>query len=220
MPAAAADYADPAVLARISSLGLRAERVVEGPVSGLHRSPFHGFSVEFAEYREYSPGDDLRRLDWRVYARSDRYYTKRYEEETNLRATLVIDCSRSMQYGRGPLRKFDYACTLAACLAHLLVKQRDPVGLALLDTAARERLLPAATQAQLVRICQTLEAAKPDRATELGGALAELAEQLRQRGLVVVRIEPATRGDWRVNARFPAGDGRRLPTPGRSAPGG
>ena len=144
MPAAPAAFADPAELAKIGSLRLRALKVVEGPVSGQHRSPFHGFSVEFAEYREYSPGDDLRRLDWRVYARSDRYFTKRYEEETNLRATLVVDASRSMKYGRGPLGKFDYARTLAACIAHLLVKQRDPVGLAIVDTARRgARAAPA-----------------------------------------------------------------------------
>ena len=197
MPATA-DYADPKELAKVAGLALRARRVVEGPVSGQHRSPFHGFSVEFAEHREYSPGDDLRRMDWRVYARSDRYYTKRFEEETNLRATLVVDASRSMQYGRGPLRKFDYACTLAACLAHLLVKQRDRVGLALVDTGRREVLPPASTQAQLVRIAETLEAARPDRATELGDGLCELAEQVRQRGLLIVVSDLLTDLDrWR-----------------------
>src|SRR5947209_16938055 len=121
----------PEILARITSLGLRAQRVMEGTISGLHRSPMHGVSVEFADYREYAPGDDLKRLDWRAYARSNRYYIKRYEEETNFRATLLLDASASMRYGRAAARgepgftKFGYAATLAASLAVLCVKQRD-----------------------------------------------------------------------------------------------
>ena len=125
------NYLDPAVLAQIVPLGLRAQRVVEGAISGLHRSPLHGLSVEFADYREYVPGDDLKRLDWRAYARSNRYYIKRYEEETNFRATLLVDASASMRYGAAArkgqigLTKFDYAATLAASLAVLCLKQRD-----------------------------------------------------------------------------------------------
>lgn len=179
-------YSNPEVLARIAGLALRARRVVEGPISGLHRSPFHGFSVEFAEYREYTPGEDLRRLDWRVYARSDRYYTKRYEEETNLRATLVLDASASMKYGSGAMTKFDYAATMSAALATLLVQQRDPVGLALFDKVEREIIPPAATQAQLARIVGALESSNPDRETELGDVLQVLSEKLRQRGLVII----------------------------------
>src|SRR5207247_8917749 len=114
MPQPPRMYSDPDVIARIADLTLRARRLVEGAISGLHRSPFHGFNVEFAEYREYSPGDDLRRLDWRVFGRTDRYYIKQYEEETNLRATIVMDASRSMKYGSGPLTKFDYGATVAA----------------------------------------------------------------------------------------------------------
>src|SRR5215510_467695 len=117
---------DPEVLARIAGLALRARQVVEGTISGLHRSPFHGFNVEFAEYREYSPGDDLRRLDWRVLGRTDRYFIKQYEEESNLRATIVMDCSASMRYGSGAMTKFDYGATVAAALATLLVDQQDP----------------------------------------------------------------------------------------------
>src|SRR3954447_1601382 len=124
-------YLAPEILARITRLGLRAQRVVEGTISGLHRSPLHGLSVEFADYREYAPGDDLKRLDWRAYARSERYVVKRFEEESNLRATIVLDASRSMTYGRRGVSKFDYAATLAASLAALCVKQRDAVGLAL-----------------------------------------------------------------------------------------
>ncbi|REK08603.1 MAG: DUF58 domain-containing protein [Planctomycetota bacterium] len=177
---------DPEVLARISSLSLRARQVVEGTISGLHRSPFHGFNVEFAEYREYSPGDDLRRLDWRVLGRTDRFYVKQYEEESNLRATLVLDCSGSMRYGSRALSKFHYAATAAASLATLLVEQQDPVGLALFDNEAREVLPPAATQAQLARIIGLLENAQPNRETELGSVLLTLSEQVKKRGLVVV----------------------------------
>src|SRR3954447_16591726 len=130
-------YLDPDVLSRIHSLGLRAQRVVEGSISGLHRSLLHGVSVEFASYREYSPGDDLRRLDWRAYARTNRHFIKQYEEESNLRATIFLDASASMKYaGKGaPMSKFDYAATLAASLASLCVSQRDAVGMAVFDTS-------------------------------------------------------------------------------------
>src|SRR3954452_15212780 len=116
-------YLKPEILARITKLCLRAQRVVEGTISGLHRSPLHGLSLDFADYREYAPGDDLKRLDWRAYARSNRYFIKRYEEESNLRATVLLDASASMRYGRGAMTKFDYAATLAASLAWLCIKQ-------------------------------------------------------------------------------------------------
>src|SRR5215510_9526053 len=173
---------DPEVLARIAGLTLRARHVVEGTISGMHRSPFHGFDVEFAEYREYSPGDDLRRLDWRVLGRTDRFYIKQYEEESNLRATLVMDASASMRYGSGAMTKFDYSATLAASLATLLIEQQDPVGLALIDTQQRQTLPPAATQAQLAQIMHQLEDALPDRETQLGPVLQTLAGQLKKRG--------------------------------------
>jgi uncharacterized protein (DUF58 family) len=179
-------YSNPEVLARISGLTLRATRVVEGTVCGLHRSPFHGFNVEFAEYREYSPGDDLRLLDWRVLGRTDRYYIKQYEEESNLRATLVMDASASMRYGSGAMTKFDYAATLAASLATLLVEQQDPVGLALFDKEERSILSPAATQSQLTQIIYQLEQAKPDRETDLGAVLQTLGGKLKKRGMVIV----------------------------------
>ncbi len=179
-------YSDPEVLARIAGLSLRARQVVEGTISGMHRSPFHGFAVEFAEYREYSPGDDLRRLDWRVLGRTDRYYVKQFEEESNLRATLVMDASASMRYGSGPLTKFDYGATLAAALATLLVGQRDPVGMALFDSQPRKIIPPAATQAQLARIIGELEEAKPDRETDLGPVLRTLSEQISGRGLIII----------------------------------
>lgn len=177
---------DPEVLARIAGLSLRARQVVEGTISGLHRSPFHGFNVEFAEYREYSPGDDLRRLDWRVLGRTDRFYVKQYEEESNLRATLVLDSSASMRYGSRALSKFHYASTAAASLATLLVEQQDPVGLALVDEQTREVLAPAATQAQLARIIGLLETAQPNRQTDLGRVMQTIAEQIKDRGMTVV----------------------------------
>ena len=169
-------------------LGWRARNVVEGTISGQHKSPFHGFSVEFAEYREYSPGDDLRRLDWRVFGRTDRHYVKLYEEESNLRCTLVMDCSASMRYksDKAALSKFDYGATLAASLATLLVGQQDPVGLALFDNSERRLIPSAATQAKLVEIIEALESAKPDNQTDLGTVLQTLAGKLKKRGLIVI----------------------------------
>jgi uncharacterized protein (DUF58 family) len=177
---------DPEILARITSLGLRAQRVMQGTISGLHRSPLHGVSVEFADYREYSPGDDLKRLDWKAYARSDRFYIKRFEEDTNLRGTILLDASSSMKYGRGAMTKFDYAATLAASIAALCVKQRDAVGLAIFDDAERVFLRPVATQAQLHTIIELIEKTKPQRTTELGAVMHKVSEQIKSRGLVVV----------------------------------
>ena len=179
-------YLVPEILARIARLGLRARRLVEGSISGLHRSPLHGVSVEFADYREYAPGDDLKRLDWRAYARSQRYVVKRFEEESNLRATIVLDASRSMTYGRRGTTKFQYAATLAASLAALCVKQRDAVGLAIVDESQRVWLRPAATQAQLSKILDALARATPDRQTELGNVIHRVADQIRARGLVIL----------------------------------
>ena len=181
-------YLDPAVLARIERLGLRAQKVVEGAISGLHRSPLHGVSVEFADYREYSPGDDLRRLDWRAYARTNRHFIKQYEEESNLRATILFDASASMKYaGRGAaMSKFDYAATLCASLASLCVIQRDAVGLVVIDDDERVFLRPAATQSQLQKLVDVLERAKPERTTEIGSVLKRVADKVRARGVVIV----------------------------------
>src|SRR5918997_2134856 len=182
-------YLDPAVLSRIHNLGLRAQRVVEGTISGLHRSPLHGVSVEFASYREYAPGDDLRRLDWRAYARSNRHFVKQYEEESNLRATILLDASASMGYGgeRGrAMTKFDYAATLAASLASLCVQQRDAVALAVFDSAERVFLRPAATQAQLAKIIDVLDRAKPERESDLGGVMSQVCDKIKSRGVVIV----------------------------------
>src|SRR5262249_1855071 len=162
-----------------------ATRVVEGTVCGLHRSPFHGFNVEFAEYREYAPGDDLRQLDWRVLGRTDRFYIKQYEEESNLRATIVMDASASIRYGTVRMTKLDYVAVLGAWLARLMVEQQDPVGLALFDKEERSILTPAATQSQLSLIIHRLESAEPDGETDLGNVLQTLAGKLKKRGLVI-----------------------------------
>jgi uncharacterized protein (DUF58 family) len=177
---------DPSILARIVPLGLRANHVVEGSISGLHRSPMHGLSPEFADHREYAPGDDLKRLDWRAYARSNKFQIKRYEEESNLRATILLDASASMKYGRGAMSKWTYAATLAASLAALCVRQRDAAGLALFDDDQRVWIRPAATRAQLAKVINALEKAGPERQTELGTVLAKLADQIRSRGVVVI----------------------------------
>jgi uncharacterized protein (DUF58 family) len=179
-------FLDPAVLARIVNLGLHAQRVMQGTISGLHRSPLHGVSVEFADYREYSPGDDLKRLDWRAYARSDKFYIKRYEEDTNLRGTILLDASQSMSYGRKGLTKYQYAATIAASIAALCVKQRDAVGLAVFDDAERHFLRPVATQAQLHKILDVLEKTRPQRTTDLGAVMHKVSEQIKSRGLVVI----------------------------------
>src|SRR5947208_11985452 len=135
-------FIDPAALMRIKSMQLRARVVVEGLMSGLHRSPYHGFSVEFTEYRQYSPGDDLRYLDWKLYARSDRYYLKRFEDETNLRSWLLVDLSRSMGYSSLSYDKASYARTAAATIAYFLSLQRDAIGLITFDAAIKD-FLPA-----------------------------------------------------------------------------
>jgi uncharacterized protein (DUF58 family) len=183
-------YLDPKILARITPLGLRAQKVVEGSISGLHRSPLHGVSVEFADYREYTPGDDLKRIDWRAYARSNKFQIKRYEEESNLRCTIVLDASASMGYGNakndGSMTKFDYAATLAASMGSLLVRQRDAVGLAVFDEQERSWLRPAATSSQLMKICDTLDKTKPDRKTELSAVMKKVAGQIKSRGLIMI----------------------------------
>jgi uncharacterized protein (DUF58 family) len=136
-------FLDPTVIARLGSLELRARTIVEGFLSGLHRSPLKGFSVEFAEYRQYLPGDDLSTIDWRVFARTDRFVVRKHEEETNLRGYLLLDVSRSMSYGSGSMTKLEYGCTLAASLAYLMQKQRDAAGLVTFDDEIRRMVAPS-----------------------------------------------------------------------------
>jgi uncharacterized protein (DUF58 family) len=171
---------------RIKSLEVRARVVVEGFFKGLHRSPFHGFSVEFSEYRQYSPGDDPRYLDWRLYARSDRYYVKRFEDETNLRCHLVLDTSRSMGYRSIEYSKSEYARTAAATIAYFLSTQRDAVGLVTFEDKIVEYLPARYRPGHLRRILGVLEREPSGRATDLAGPIEEIAASVRKRGLIIL----------------------------------
>ncbi|MFM1747887.1 MAG: hypothetical protein RLZZ188_1553 [Verrucomicrobiota bacterium] len=177
---------DPRALMTIGSLELRARAVVEGFWSGLHRSPYHGFSVEFTEYRQYTEGDDPRYVDWRVFARSDRYYIKRYEDETNLRVQLLADQSRSMDYGSRGFTKAVYAATLAGTLAYFLHKQGDAVGLLTFDDQVREYLPPRNRAGHLRQLMLALERPSAGRGTNPVAALGRIAALTRKRGLIVL----------------------------------
>ena len=187
-PSHAASYIDPAALMRIKNLELRAKLVVDGFLSGLHRSPYHGFSVEFTEYRQYSPGDDLRFLDWRLFARSDRFYLKRFEDETNLRCYLLVDLSRSMGFHSPALEydKAEYAKTVAATIAYFLTLQRDAVGLITFDQAIREYVPARYRTGHLHRLMMLLEHELAGTATDLGLPLEQVARTARKRGVVVL----------------------------------
>jgi uncharacterized protein (DUF58 family) len=185
-------FADPKALMAIRRLELRARVVVEGFWKGLHRSPYHGFSVEFTEYRQYSPGDDTRYLDWRLYARSDRYYLKRFEDETNLRCHLLVDQSRSMDYGSPGYSKADYSRTLAATLAWFLHRQGDAVGLVTFDEQVRDYLPPRHRQGHLRRLMLALDRRADGRQTSLGQPLRRVSELARKRGLVVLMSDLLT----------------------------
>jgi uncharacterized protein (DUF58 family) len=179
---------DPEVLDKLAGLELKARAIVEGYVSGLHRSPFRGFSVEFAEHREYVPGDDIRFLDWKVFGRSDRLYIKRYEEETNLEAVVVLDVSASMTYrGDGVEHsKLDYARWAAAAIAYLVTQQQDVVGLRLFDDAVRKAIPPGNNPVHLRNLIAALDQAQPTGTTGVGRALKEVGESLERRGLVLL----------------------------------
>lgn len=181
-----ARYLDPKVLARIGSLDLKARTVVEGVLSGLHRSPKRGYSVEFAEYRQYLPGDALATIDWKVYARSDRHYVKKFEEDTNLDCHLLVDISGSMAYGSHGVTKRDYACYLAASLAYLTHRQRDAVGLIAFDETIVQRQPPSARASHLRAVLLGLERLPQGAKTNVAKPLGDLAKVLAKRGLVVV----------------------------------
>jgi uncharacterized protein (DUF58 family) len=184
--ARARQFLDPAVIARLGTLELKARTIVEGFLSGLHRSPFKGFSVEFAEYRQYIPGDDLSTIDWKVYARSDRYYVKKFEEETNLDCHLMIDVSGSMAYGSRGVTKFHYAACLAASLAYLMNRQRDAVGLMAFDQRIVDMVPASARSGHLRSLLVALERLRPGQATDVSTPLHQLADSLSKRGLVVL----------------------------------
>jgi len=182
-----AKYLDPRVASQLATMELRARLIVEGFLTGLHRSPFHGFSAEFSEHRAYHPGDDLRYLDWKVLGRTGRYYVKQFEEETNLRAVIAIDRSASMGYAsEGSISKFTYATYLAAAFAYLAMLQKDAVGLALYDHTLSTYYPPRAQRSYLGELLAALDRVQPSQVTDTAGALEVLAERIHRRSLVIV----------------------------------
>ena len=177
---------DPAVIARLGTMALKARTIVEGLTLGLHRSPYHGFSTEFAEYRPYVTGDDTAWIDWKVYARSDRYYVKKWDADTNLACHLLVDTSASMGYGGGAMTKLQYGATLAAAIAWLVAGQRDAVGLTLFADRVHQHLAPRVRTGQLHQILLALQQVKPSAGSDVAKPLRELAESLDRRGLVVL----------------------------------
>ncbi len=179
-------FLHPEAIKRISRLELRARHVVEGFLAGMHRSPYFGQSIEFRQHREYVPGDDLRHVDWKVWARQDRMYIKQYEEDTNMRCYLLVDVSNSMQYGRGAMTKYEYACSVAASLAYLILKQNDAVGCLSFDERVR-RTVPARTRhTHIHAVVESLAASDPTDKTELYSVLHGVAENFPRRGMMIL----------------------------------
>ncbi len=179
-------YLDPVTLAKVRGLELQARLLVEGYLSGMHKSPYHGFSIEFAQHREYVPGDDIKHVDWKVYGRTGRYYLKQYEEETNLVCWLLVDISESMQYKSGPVSKYDYACMVAAALGYLTLHQQDSVGLLTFDDQVRQFLRPSSQPTHLKEMVHILNQGASRRKTALAPIFHDAAERIARRGIVVV----------------------------------
>ncbi len=181
-------YLNPRTLAKLQGLELRARLIVEGYVSGVHQSPYHGFSIEFAEHREYVPGDDLRHVDWKVFAKTDKYYLKQYEEETNLVSYMLLDTSESMRY-RGPdsaLSKLEYAQCIAGALSYLILQQQDSVGLVTFDKEVRALVRASSNPSHLKQLLHVMEESVPERKTSTGPIFHDLAERLKKRGIVLI----------------------------------
>ncbi len=181
-------YLDPQMLSKLEGLELRAKRVIEGYVAGLHRSPFQGFSVEFAEHREYAPGDDLRYLDWKVFGRTDKYYLKQYEEETNLITYLLLDTSESMHYqsDAAAMSKLEYAKCVAASLAYLVLRQQDSVGMVTFDDRVRSVIRQSSNPSHMKQLLHVMEQSDAQRKTDTGPIFHDLAERLKKRGIVII----------------------------------
>lgn len=179
-------YLDPDVISKLKSMEMKARLVVEGFITGLHKSPYHGFSVEFAEHRQYMPGDPIKNIDWKVYAKSDRYYVKEFEEETNLKAYILLDASKSMAYTSGPPSKFDYAANLSAALSYLMLKQRDAVGMVVFDERIKHYVPPKSAPVHLHALLTQLARVTPSGRTDTASALHEMAERIKRRGLIIV----------------------------------
>lgn len=179
---------DPATLAQLQGLELRAHRVVEGYVTGVHRSPYHGFSIEFSEHREYTPGDDLRYVDWKAFGRTDKVYLKQFEEETNLICYLLVDASESMSYqsSGASMSKLEYARTVAASLACLILHQQDSVGLVTFDCEMRDLIRPSSNPSQLKQLTHLLQETEPRQTTDTGPVFHDLAERLKRRGIIII----------------------------------
>lgn len=179
-------FLHPEAVSRIARLELRARHVVEGFLSGMHKSPYFGQSIEFAQHREYAPGDDPRHVDWKVWAKQDRYYVKQFEEETNLRATLLVDVSNSMRYGSGPLSKYEYAATIAVSLAYLALRQQDAVGCVAFDDTIRAKTPLRSKRNHLDAVIRALEHSAPAQKTDLSTILENVAESYPRRGMIVL----------------------------------
>jgi len=181
-------YLSPQTLAKLQGLELRARLIVEGYVSGVHKSPFHGFSVEFAEHREYVPGDELRHVDWKVFGKTDKFYLKQYEEETNLVSYLLLDTSESMRYqsAGAALSKLEYAKCIAASLSYLILQQQDSVGLVTFDREIRALVRSSSNPSHLKQLLHVMQESVPERKTSTGPIFHELAERLKKRGIVVI----------------------------------
>lgn len=180
-------YLDPQTLASVQGLDIQARLLVEGYVAGMHPSPYHGFSVEFAEHREYVPGDDVRHVDWKVWSKTDKLYLKQYEEETNLLLYLLLDTSESMSYAaEGRVTKFKYAQFVVAALAYMILQQQDSVGLALFDDAVRRYLKPAGQSSHLKEVIHLLDVTPARDKSDLGAVLHDLSERFKKRGIVAI----------------------------------
>ncbi len=180
-------YLDPQTLASLQGLDLQARLVVEGYVAGLHKSPYHGFSVEFAEHREYAPGDDIRHIDWKVWSKTDKYYLKQYEEETNLLTYLLLDSSESMGYASPPnVTKLQYAQYIAAALAYLVLQQQDSISLSTFDEKVERYLRPSGQPSHLKEVFHLMDVTPARRKSDLGVVFHDLAERFRKRGMVVI----------------------------------
>ncbi|MDI6804536.1 MAG: DUF58 domain-containing protein [Bacteroidota bacterium] len=180
-------YLQPEVVAKLSNMELVARLVVEGFITGLHKSPYHGFSVEFAEHRQYMPGDEPKHIDWKIYGKTNRYYIKQFEEETNLKSYIILDASRSMAYSsNGKMSKLEYASYIAAALSHLMIQQRDAVGLTVYDEKIRIHMPPHATKSYLKAILKQLELTEGSNKTGTAESLHQIAERIKRRGLVII----------------------------------
>jgi uncharacterized protein (DUF58 family) len=180
-------YLQPDVVAKLSNMEIVARLVVEGFITGLHKSPYHGFSVEFAEHRQYMPGDEPKHIDWKIFGKTDRYYIKQFEEETNLKSYIILDASRSMAYSsNGKMSKLEYASYIAAALSYLMVQQRDAVGLTIYDEKVRTHMPPHATKSYLKAILKQLELTEAGNKTGTAASLHQIAERIKRRGLVII----------------------------------